>query len=214
MNEINTNFIIEEGMLHRATAVLLVLLVFAGCGGSDEASREIVPEASYRYAPKAEMTQSTIETVTKDMQVRLPAGWKETVDQKNAPNIVLWMVREDYSASLSFTPMQMNPALYKTLKKDGVSSVAKASLSMKKNNAHDSVVVIQPPERFQLNMREYVAYEYSVDKGATIIRVVVFDTGRQFMECALLPATSSISAAEARLLFETQQAVLASLSVK
>lgn len=193
-----------------AAAILCLALTSGGCGGG-EATIETIPEATYRYGSVVPMTEVALETVAKDLRVLCPAGWKETVDQKSAPNIVLWLVREDYAASISFTPMLMNPVLYKTLKKDGLISVAKASLSMKKNNARDSVAVVQPPEPFRLNGREFAAYEYSMDKGATVIRIVIFDTGSQYMECAMLPATASITDVENIRLFETQQAVLASM---
>ena len=194
-------------------ASILCLALAAGGCGSSETTTETTPEASYRYGSAVLMTENSLETVAKDLRVRCPAGWKETVDQKSAPNIVLWLVREDYAASISFTPMLMNPVLYKTLKKDGLISVAKASLSMKKNNARDSVAVVQPPELFRLNGREHAAFEYSMDRGATVIRIVIFDTGSQYMECAMLPATASITAAENLRLFETQQAVLASMQL-
>ena len=52
------------------------------------------------------------------------------------------------------------------------------------------------------------------DNEATVIRIVVFDTGKQFVECALLPATSPLTAERNRRLFETQQSVLASMTVR
>jgi len=108
----------------------------------------------------------------------------------------------------------MDPALYKALQKDGLSAVAKVSMSLKKNNARDTVTILQPIEPFQLNKRNFIAYEYTADGGKTVVRVVVFDTGRQFYECVLLPATVSLSPADQRLLFETQQAVLKTLRLQ
>ncbi|MBL0175548.1 MAG: hypothetical protein IPP94_09840 [Ignavibacteria bacterium] len=194
-------------------AVLLLAVFSAGCGGSD-ATTESIPAAKYRYAADAEMTATLAETAARDIVIRCPAGWRETVDQKNAPNIVLWIVAENYGASLSFVPLQMDPVLYTALRRDGLSAVAKVSLSLKRDNARDSVRVLQPPESFTLNRRDYVAYEYSADGGKTAIRVVLFDTGRQYIECALLPATQPVTPDENRRLFSVQQSVLASMVVK
>ena len=188
--------------------------IFAACGGSPAVKSDLPPETAYRYAPIAEMSSTYVETATPGLAVLCPKGWKETVDQKNAPNIVLWMVREDYTASISFIPVKMDPGLYNTLRKDGVAAVTKVSLGLKKDQAKGAVTILQPPERFMLKNREYGAYEYSIDSGRTSIRVVVFDTGRQFMECDMLPATPDITPAENRRLFETQQSVLASMVVK
>lgn len=195
-------------------ACLCALALLDACSSSSSSSADATVAAAGRYPAVAEMTASRIETADGAFGVALPKGWKETVDQKNAPNIALWLVQEDYEASISFTPMVMNPALYRTLKKDGPLAVAKVSLSLKKENARDSVTVILPPELFRLADREYAAYEYSVDRGATVIRIVVFDTGMQFVECALLPATSPLAAERNRRLFETQQSVLASMKVQ
>jgi hypothetical protein len=205
-------------ILHcRAVARLLTVsflaALSAGCGASEE-TKESVPAAKYRYAADAEMTGTLAESAARDLVIRCPAGWRETVDQKNAPNIVLWIVAENYGASLSFVPLQMDPVLYKALHRDGLPAVAKVSLSLKRDNARDSVRVLQPPEFFMLNNHEFVAYEYSADGGKTAIRVVLFDTGRQYMECALLPATQPVTPAENRRLFSVQQSVLASMVLK
>lgn len=201
------------GRAAAAGVLLATLLVAAGCS-STPTTRETATTTSYRYAPNAVMTGVLAETAARDIAIRCPAGWMETVDARNAPSIVLWIVEENYRASISFVPLQMDPVLYKTLRKDGLPSIAKISLSLKRANAHDSVRVLQQPETFLLNGREYIAYEYSADGGNTTVRVVVFDTGKQYMECALLPATTPVSSDENRRLFSVQQSVLASMVVK
>ena len=189
------------------TAVLLT-----ACSGSEKAV--VVEETvwpKYRYVASAELTQDYISSKDGSVRVLRPDGWQKTSDPKNAPSILLWLVREDYSASLSFTPLQMDPALYQTLKKEGIAAVAKVSLSLKERNAEDSVTVVQPVELFKVGDRVSAAYEYRVGEAQPVIRVVVFDTGSRFMECTLYPATVSVTPAENRRLFEVQQTVLASL---
>jgi len=190
------------------SALVFASFIVLSCSGSKPVVPQAPVEPSYRYAPRADMTPNVIESAGKDIAVFCPKGWQETVDNRNAPGIALWLVKEDYSASLSFNPMKMDPALYKALQKDGLSAVAKVSMSLKKNNARDTVTILQPLEPFQLNKRNFMAYEYTADGGKTVVRVVVFDTGKQFYECILLPATESLSQAGHRSLFETQQAVL------
>jgi hypothetical protein len=188
----------------------LSLSLLAGCSGAARTETTVPSDNSYRYPPIGRLTSERIATATGTLSVLLPVGWKETVDQRNAPNIALWLVREDYGASLSFAPMRMDPALYRALRKDGALAIAKVSLSLKKGQARDTVSVIHAPESFRLNGRDYAAYEYSVTGGRTAIRVVVFDAGNGFYECILLPASPTISPEENRRLFELQQSVLAS----
>ncbi|MDT8322904.1 MAG: hypothetical protein RRA94_02245 [Bacteroidota bacterium] len=192
--------------------LLPVLLLLAACGGGTETVTVAEPEwPKYRYVASAELTQDYIASQDGTLRVLRPDGWQKTSDPKNAPSIVLWLVREDYSASLSFTPMQMDPALYQTLTKEGIAAVARVSLSLKERNAEDSVTVVQAVELFKVGDRVSAAYEYRVGAAQPVIRVVVFDTGSRFMECTLYPATVSVTPAENRRLFEVQQTVLASL---
>ena len=74
-------------------------------------------------------------------------------------------------------------------------------------------VVVQP-ELFTLAARAHAAYEYSTDNGASVVRVVVFEAGRRFIECAMTPVAPTPSTAEQRTLFEVQQSVLASLETQ
>ncbi|MBE0644759.1 MAG: hypothetical protein IH600_11815, partial [Bacteroidetes bacterium] len=152
-----------------------------------------------------------VSTADGALRVRRPEGWLRTSDPKNAPSILLWLVREDYSASLSFSPIKMDPGLYQTLRKENIAAVAKVSLSLKERNADDSVTVVQPVELFKIGGRVCAAYEYRIAAAEPVIRIVVFDTGSRFMECALYPAAVTVTPAENRRLFELQQSVLASM---
>lgn len=191
----------------------LCLILLASCGGTPAEITTSGAGAGYRYAPSADMSATVVQTAVGDVVARCPNGWMETMDLKNAPQIVLWLVKEDYSASISFTPIAMDPALYTTLKKDGLRSVAKVSLNLKKDYAQDSLKVIQETEYFRLNNRDFAAYEYSAG-GSDVVRVVVFDTGSRFMECAVLPATSPRGAEEIHRDFVVQQSVLASMVLR
>ncbi len=204
---------VKHNMITRiGSFFLLAVFIFAGCGGGGETVKVEEPEfPKYRYVASAELTKDYVAAKDNSIRVLRPDGWKKTSDPKNAPGIVLWMVREDYSASLSFTPMKMDPALYQTLKNEGLEAVAKVSLSLKERIADDSVTVTQPVELFKVGGRICAGYEYRVGATDPVIRVVVFDAGSRFMECALYPATVSVTPAENRRLFEVQQTVLASL---
>lgn len=197
-------------------SLLLLAILLAACSGSKEesaaATETVFPK--YRYAASADMTKDVVSTPDGTLRVLRPEGWQRTSDPKNAPAILLWLVREDYSASLSFTQIKMDPALYQTLKGEGIAAVAKVSLSLKERNAEDSVTVVQPVELFKVGGRVCAAYEYRIAAAEPVIRVAVFDTGSRFMECALYPASVTVTPAENRRLFEVQQSVLASLLTK
>lgn len=193
------------------SSLLLLLLLTACSGGGSEAVKEEMEFQKYRYAAVGELTREYVSTADGSLRVLRPEGWVRTSDPKNAPSILLWLVREDYSASLSFSPIKMDPGLYQTLRNENLTAVAKVSLSLKERNAEDSVTIIQPVELFKVGGRICAAYEYRIAAAEPVIRVVVFDTGSRFMECVLYPASVSVTPAENRRLFELQQSVLASL---
>ena len=192
--------------------ILVMALGIASCGGAEKAAAPEKREfPKYRYAAAAELTRDYVSSQDGRLRVLRPEGWRKTSDPKNAPSILLWLVREDYAASISFTPLQMDPALYETLRKEGMASVAKVSLSLKERNAEDSIAVVQPVELFKVGDRICAGYEYRAGSAEPVIRVVVFDSGSGFMECVMYPASVSVTPAENRRLFEVQQSVLASM---
>jgi len=196
------------------TFLVAAAMLLSACSGSPE-SEDAQPSATpYRYAALAEMSREYVSASDGSISVLRPEGWLRTSDPAEAPSILLWLVNDDYTASLSFVHMQMDPALYETLKKDGLEAVAKVSLGLKQRGADDAVHLVQPVEQFRIGGRLCAAYEYRTGAAEALIRIVVFDTGSRFMECTLFPASSAITPAANRKLFELQQSVLASLVVK
>ncbi|MBR9977517.1 MAG: hypothetical protein KFH87_05465 [Bacteroidetes bacterium] len=199
--------------VHLLTSIFVSMLLTA-CGGT----KTIVPEpeavefAKYRYAANATMTREPVATDDGRLRVLRPDGWMRTADPKNAPSILLWLVREDYSASISFAPINMDPTLYQTLRDEGIAAVASVSLRLKDRHAEDSISVVQPIELFKVGGRICAAYEYRLAAADPVIRVVVFDTGTRFLECVLFPSSMDVTPAENRRLFEVQQTVLASMN--
>ena len=193
-----------------AALLFAAAALLASCGSAPEA--QAPPPPSYRYGTDADMTADYLPAKDGSFSVLQPAGWQQTADEKNAPNIILWLLRDDYSASLSFTPMNMDPALYASVRSQGLSAVARVSLNLKKNKASEKVIVMHEVEEFSIGKSRFSAYEYSAGKGAPVIRVVLFDTGSRIVECSMLPATDDITPAENRRLFEIQQTVLVSMA--
>lgn len=210
----DTNGDLTEFPMKPLFLLLLLSTILAACSGGEETSTARDEEAmprKYRYGAGAALSADVVSTPDGTLRVRRPEGWVRTSDPKNAPSILLWLVREDYSASISFAQIRMDPALYQTLTRDNITAVAKVSLSLKERSAEDSVTVVQPVERFRVGGRICAAYEYRLAAASPVIRVVVFDTGSRFMECAMYPATGTVTPEENRQLFEVQQSVLASM---
>jgi hypothetical protein len=214
-----TAVLIPSLALMRPAAILFAVMLCASmlsCGGSKDTASTSGPSTvgAYRYAPKANFTSGRAASADDAITVPLPAGWAQTADKQHAADILIWLVRDDYAATLTITPLQMDPALYTAVRKDGLTAVAKVSMNLKQKRATDSTLVVHPVETFTLGTRQYAAYEYAPGQGRPPIRVVLFDSGAGMLECALFPAASTMSPAETRRLFELQQAVLAGMQVR
>lgn len=193
-------------------AMLLALIAtMTGCSGAPAPLEKRHADLNYRYLPSSDLSSQTISPVSKDFSIRIPNHWIEMIDDNNAPNLILWIMKQDYSASISFSPVVMDPALYKALLRDGLKSVANVSLSMKKDRVKSAFQLIVPMEKFSFQEKEFYAYEYSHDGGKTITRVVVFDSGQRFIECAMLPMKNSFTLEQIKELCATQQGVIASI---
>jgi hypothetical protein len=191
--------------------IVLTALLLTACGGAADLPDPTPERTLYRYSATAAMSSEYVASEDGNISVLLPDGWVQTSDPAEAPSILLWLVQDDYNASLSFTELRMDPALYETLKRDGLEAVARVSLSLKQRGASGELHLVQKPEMFRIGGRMHVAYEYRSAAAEAIIRVVVFDTGSRFMECVIFPASHTITPAANRRLFEVQQSVLASM---
>lgn len=194
--------------------LLAAAILLSACAGAPEVEEASPSATPYRYAALAEMSREYVTAADGSVTVLRPEGWLKTSDPVEAPSLLLWLVNDDYSASLSFVHIRMDPALYETLKKDGLEAVAKVSLGLKQRGADDAVHIVQQVEQFRIGGRLCAAYEYRTGTTEALIRVVVFDTGTRYMECTLFPASNTITPAANRKLFELQQSVLASLVLK
>lgn len=189
--------------------------IIISCSGSkSEHPSSLSLKPKYKYMPTAVMTNEMLSSADKDLSIKLPNDWTEVVAEKNTPNVILWIAKEDYSASISFMPITMDPALYTSLSRDGLRAVANVSLSMKRDRINDSLLITSPVESFEMNGRQFYSFEYSFDKGRTTVRVIVFDTGRKFLECIALPSRDNFTASETYQLFEIQQSVLNSMTLR
>ncbi len=199
--------------MRHCSLLFAALLLITGCGGSPPSRTGPTPSETYRGSAPLPLSAEIVTTMDRELSVRLPVGWTHTLDEANAPQILLWMVRDDYGATITFSPMTMDPSVYQRLRGDGLLAVAKASLSLKRQAAYDSVQVERTPELFSIGSRAFASYEYSISGGSILVRVVVFDTGSRFMECVAMPASTSMSRQEQIRLFQLQQSVLTSLDV-
>jgi len=178
--------------------IILLALLWPGC-------------ARVPYDSDYPMTDEVVKSLNNDLQIRVPKGWFATTDESSAPNLLIWLVREDYGATMGVTEIHADVNTRRKLEREGLEALAGISFALKAERAKGKAEIVTKPKEFKLNGRHFCSYEYSTDGGKTLVRVVVFSTGRHFYDFAAIPAEKKGVKVDPRNLFIIQQSVLNSL---
>ena len=151
-----------------AVGFLLLFLLLPGCGA---------PPASLLHAPYFPSRDGAL-------RYRLPAGWFDATNDSQAVGNSIWLLREDYGATISVSEVHMDDDARRELNGGGLLGVARLSMGLAAGGK--AVVVQKAPQLFTMNGNDYVSYEYLVPASGDEIRVVVLSAnGRFFMVTAL-----------------------------
>jgi hypothetical protein len=167
--------------------------------------------SSVPYEANYPMTEEVVRSLNDDLQLRVPKGWFATTDENNAPNLLVWLVREDYGATMAISEIKADAAARKQLTRKGLEALAEMSFALKSERAKGKAELVVKPKEFKLDGRKYCSYEYSTDGRKTLVRVVVFDTGKHFYDFTVVPAEKQGTKVDPQNLFLIQQSVLSSL---
>jgi hypothetical protein len=177
---------------------ILSLFFLAGC-------------SSVPYEANYPMTDEVVKSLNEDVQIRVPKGWFATTDESNAPNLLVWLVREDYGATMAISEIKADAMTRKQLERRGLEALANVSFALKSERAKGKTEIVTKPREFKVGERKVCSYEYSTDGRKTIIRVVVFDTGKHFYDFAVVPSEKEGVKTDPKSLFIIQQSVLNSM---
>ncbi len=116
------------------------------------------------------------------------------------------MVKEDYTATMGIMEIRTDGQLRDEVKSAGLEVLGQLSFSLKQGS-EPAAELLRGPQVSQLRRRDFCSYEYSTDGGVTVIRVVVFDTGKRFYELTMVPNAKNIPTAMEPI-FNAQDAIL------
>jgi hypothetical protein len=167
--------------------------------------------ASVPYEANYPMTDEVVKSLNEDIQIKVPKGWFATTDESNAPNLLVWLVREDYGATMAISEIKADADTRRQLERKGLGALAEISFALKSERAKGKAEMLVKPKEFKVDGRKFCSYEYSTDGRKTIIRVVVFDTGKHLYDFAVVPAEKEGGKTDPKNLFVIQQSVLRSL---
>jgi hypothetical protein len=164
--------------------------------------------SSLRYPTTYPMSREVVSSLQGGLTVQVPQGWFNSTDSNVAPGLLLWLVKKDYSASLTLTELQSDEIGNKQIIMDGLETLATISFSLKKERSQQPIQMIGTYEMFTLGEKEYCAYEYSVDQGRTIERVIVFGGIGRWFELVAVPFPRRGRFIDQESLFSVQNSLL------
>lgn len=157
------------------------------------------------------LTEDFAYSLSADFSVNIPEGWFTSEDNE-CKCIDLWLIREDFSATISFVPLDFlssNPAnqLEEDLLKEAVLYSKTRRMAKLQENFHP----YETDEYFKLRGNQYAAYQYIGDEGLPI-RVVLFSYNGAYFEVSAVPSQQVGSGVvNPSDLFRIQQTVISSI---
>ena len=157
------------------------------------------------YSTDYPLTNESAKSRTSQLTVKIPQGWFTAEENEN--NLIdLWLVKDDYSATLNFILMNIDSLTMNDIRGDEINRIVKMSQAFRKAKYGKAIKEFANQEIFEINDKKFAAYEY-VDNSKRAIRVVVFTYGNKFYELSAVP----IKTENPQELYKIQNSVLDSI---
>ena len=195
MKIVKTNFSFQ--LAHEAIRGLIIftILLLASCSAS----------RSSMYDSDIPLTKEIAKAKTSQLTVRIPHGWFSAEDNEN--NLIdLWLIKDDYSATLNFVAMNLDSATAKEIRGDEMNNLVRLSELFRKAKYGKTIQKFSNQEIFEINKKQFAAYEYE-DNSRQLIRVVVFKYGTKFYELSAIPVKTQ----NLQELYKIQNSILSSI---
>ncbi|MHB8930650.1 MAG: hypothetical protein ACYC5R_08650 [Melioribacteraceae bacterium] len=175
--------------------IIITLLFLTSCAGS----------RSSIYNSDLPLTKEIAKSKSSQLSIRIPQGWFSAEDNEN--NLIdLWLIKDDYSATLNFVALNLDSATVKEIRGDEMNNLVKLSELFRKAKYGKTVQKFSNQEIFEINKKQFAAYEYA-DDSKRLIRVVVFSYGAKYYELSAIP----IKTQNLQELYKIQNSVLSSI---
>lgn len=177
-------------------SITLLLIFLFSCSG---------PSSLYNF--DAELTSDLAFSKTTDLKVNIPRGWF-TADDNSDEKIDLWLIKDDYSSTISFIRINPDKETMQELKGNGIKKIKDYSKLNNRLAHRDKFIDLLKDEYFELNGRKFEVYQFAGSKN--LHRVAVFKYQNVFYEC-IASIKQGIQPEEITNIFATQNSVLQSI---
>lgn len=151
------------------------------------------------------LTNEVVKSKTTQLSVKIPKGWFTADDNENN-YIDLWLIKDDYSATLNFVSLNLDQNTKRDISGNELASILDLSKTIKKAKYGNALKGFTNEKTFQINEKSFSSYEY-LDEQKRNIRVVVFKNGENFYELSAIPIQNQ----NLEELYRTQNSVLSSI---
>ncbi len=175
--------------------IIFAFLFLTSCAGSH----------SSMYDSDIPLTKDIAKAKTSQLTIRIPQGWFTAEDNEN--NLIdLWLIKDDYSATLNFVTLNLDSATVKEIRSDETNNLVRLSELFRRAKFGKAIQKFTNQEIFEINKKQFAAYEYA-DNSKRLIRVVVFSYGAKFYELSAIPVKTQ----NLQELYKIQNSVLSSI---
>ena len=174
---------------------LILSIIFTACA------------AKLPYATDYPMTRQIFHSRDGVLAGSIPSGWFTPLDDTLSPAIVGWLIKDDFSASITIMELKLDNNTENRVRKEGIELLARISIGLLEDNyrAQDFQYQI-----FELKGKEYCSYEFSNGFGRR--RMAVFSSAGKYYQCESRPVRGEWTGTDLAKLFTVQQTFLFSLS--
>ena len=141
------------------------------------------------------------------MRYRLPAGWFDATAESQGTDRAVFLVRGDYSGTLTVHEVHVDAAARRDLPRVGLLQIARLTAALESGSALG--IVVSEPETVRMNGREGCAYEVEYPAGDRVRTVLVYTGERLYAVAALV--NSRVPAVAMKDIYAVQQAFVAAL---
>jgi len=152
------------------------------------------------------LTDETAYSTSTNIAVKIPQGWYSAEDNECKCS-VLWLVKNDLSASLIFNLITIDDETLKEISGSEVEKISGYNKLFVKAKLGKSFDGFFNEEIFEINGKRFAAYQYK-DNAKRNIRVVVFKHKEKFYELAALQSGTT----DPSELYKTQNTILTSIN--
>jgi hypothetical protein len=177
-------------------SLIIVVLFIASCSSSKVSFYKL------DYPLSSQIAFSKLS----NLSVKIPENWFSAEDNE-FKCIDLWLIKNDYTASLNFMKINFDDETLKEIEQEGITRVTDFSKVFVKAKLGKSFKSFFNDETFEINGKSFAAYQY-VNSDGISVRTIVFEHKTRYYELTAISKENG----NFEELFRVQNSVLTTLN--